>query len=74
MPLQEDPNLLVEPNHVILNHLYALSIKVRERVCIFVPAVIVNGLWCLLQDNVLVLAATHRFQQKYITTLVYKPI
>ncbi|CAI8015907.1 5'-AMP-activated protein kinase subunit beta-2 [Geodia barretti] len=51
-PSLEDPNLLVEPNHVILNHLYALSIK----------------------DNVLVLAATHRFQQKYITTLVYKPI
>ena len=25
---QEDPNLLTEPNHVILNHLYALSIKV----------------------------------------------
>ena len=29
--LQEDPNLLVEPNHVILNHLYALSIKVNNR-------------------------------------------
>ena len=69
MPLQEDPNLLVEPNHVILNHLYALSIKVRERESVFVEV-----LWCLLQDNVLVLAATHRFQQKYITTLVYKPI
>jgi 5'-AMP-activated protein kinase regulatory beta subunit len=27
-PSQEDPNLLAEPNHVILNHLYALSIKV----------------------------------------------
>ena len=26
--LQEDPSLLLEPNHVILNHLYALSIKV----------------------------------------------
>lgn len=27
--LQCDPALLPEPNHVMLNHLYALSIKVR---------------------------------------------
>lgn len=26
---QCDPALLPEPNHVMLNHLYALSIKVR---------------------------------------------
>lgn len=28
VPLQCDPALLPEPNHVMLNHLYALSIKV----------------------------------------------
>ncbi len=28
--LQEDPTLLPQPNHVILNHLYALSIKVHS--------------------------------------------
>lgn len=28
---QCDPALLPEPNHVMLNHLYALSIKVRYR-------------------------------------------
>lgn len=28
--MQEDPTLLLEPNHVILNHLYALSIKVKQ--------------------------------------------
>lgn len=26
-PVQCDPNVLPEPNHVMLNHLYALSIK-----------------------------------------------
>lgn len=30
-PPQCDPALLPEPNHVMLNHLYALSIKVRTR-------------------------------------------
>lgn len=29
-PPQCDPTLLPEPNHVMLNHLYALSIKVRS--------------------------------------------
>lgn len=29
LPLQCDPALLPEPNHVMLNHLYALSIKVN---------------------------------------------
>lgn len=48
----EDPTLLPQPNHVILNHLYALSIK----------------------DNVLVLAATHRYKKKYVTILTYKPV
>lgn len=28
-PIQCDPALLPEPNHVMLNHLYALSIKVK---------------------------------------------
>ncbi|XP_041957399.1 5'-AMP-activated protein kinase subunit beta-1b [Alosa sapidissima] len=46
-----DPALLPEPNHVMLNHLYALSIK----------------------DGVIVLSATHRYQKKYVTTLLYKP-
>ena len=38
--LQEDPTLLPQPNHVILNHLYALSIKVHMHgaVWIFVCA------------------------------------
>lgn len=52
LPDFEDPTLLPQPNHVILNHLYALSIK----------------------DNVLVLAATHRYKEKYVTTLLYKPV
>ncbi|XP_075262267.1 5'-AMP-activated protein kinase subunit beta-2-like [Convolutriloba macropyga] len=50
--VQCEPSLLPEPNHVMLNHLYALSIK----------------------DGVMVLSATHRFQHKYVTTLLYKPI
>lgn len=52
LPDFEDATLLPQPNHVILNHLYALSIK----------------------DNVLVLAATHRYKEKYVTTLLYKPV
>ncbi|XP_064388782.1 5'-AMP-activated protein kinase subunit beta-2-like [Halichondria panicea] len=51
-PIGEDSIILSEPNHVILNHLYALSIK----------------------DNVLVLAATHRYKEKFVTTLTYKPV
>lgn len=31
VPVQCDPALLPEPNHVMLNHLYALSIKVMTR-------------------------------------------
>lgn len=31
VPLQCDPALLPEPNHVMLNHLYALSIKVHSK-------------------------------------------
>uniref|UniRef100_A0A914GQI7 Exocyst complex component 2 n=1 Tax=Globodera rostochiensis TaxID=31243 RepID=A0A914GQI7_GLORO len=45
-PVQCDPNVLPEPNHVMLNHLYALSIK----------------------DGVMVLSATHRLNQKYLST------
>ena len=87
--MQEDPTLLLEPNHVILNHLYALSIKVRQtffdmvqsKPCssvldcdsIFVTHTLYTLLF-LMQDNVLVLAATHRYKQKYVTTLMYKPI
>lgn len=47
-----DPSLLPEPNHVSLNHLYALSIK----------------------DGVMTLSGTHRFREKYVSTLLYKPI
>jgi len=33
--LQCEPALLHEPNHVMLNHLYALSIKVRVQIIMF---------------------------------------
>jgi 5'-AMP-activated protein kinase regulatory beta subunit len=49
---KQDPSLLAEPNHVMLNHLYALSVR----------------------DGVMVLGATHRYKQKYVTTMLYKPI
>ncbi|XP_062510598.1 5'-AMP-activated protein kinase subunit beta-2-like [Corticium candelabrum] len=49
---KEDPSLLAEPSHVMLNHLYALSVK----------------------DGVMILGATHRYKQKYVTTMLYKPI
>lgn len=48
----EHPALLPKPNHVVLNHLFALSIK----------------------DGVLVMATTNRYKEKYITTLMYKPV
>jgi len=51
-PLSCEPTLLPEPKHVMLNHLYALSIK----------------------DGVMVLSSTQRFKQKYVTTLLYKPM
>lgn len=35
--IQCDPALLPEPNHVMLNHLYALSIKVRYQVDSIIP-------------------------------------
>jgi 5'-AMP-activated protein kinase regulatory beta subunit len=52
LPSDEDPTLLSEPNHVILNHLYALSVK----------------------DHVLVMACTHRYKEKFVTTLLYRPV
>ena len=52
VPLTSDPIVLPEPNPVVLNHLYALSVK----------------------DHVLVLAGTHRYKEKYVTTLMYKPV
>ena len=66
-----DSTLLPQPNHVMLNHLYALSIKV----CIlsFVPSSVLN-VNILPQDGVMVLSCTHRFRKKYVTTLLYKPI
>ncbi|KXJ27495.1 5'-AMP-activated protein kinase subunit beta-2 [Exaiptasia diaphana] len=48
----DDPSLLPEPDHVSLNHLYALSIK----------------------DGVMALSVTHRYREKYVSTLLYKPI
>uniref|UniRef100_A0A0X3PWS3 5'-AMP-activated protein kinase subunit beta-1 n=1 Tax=Schistocephalus solidus TaxID=70667 RepID=A0A0X3PWS3_SCHSO len=47
-----DPNLLPQPNHVMLNHMYALSIK----------------------DGVIVLSAISRYRQKFVSTVLYKPI
>lgn len=48
-----DPVHLPEPSsHVMLNHLYAQSIK----------------------DNILVMASTTRFRQKYVTIVYYRPI
>lgn len=49
---KQDPSLLAEPNHVMLNHLYALSVR----------------------DAVMVVGATHRYKQKYVTTMLYKPV
>lgn len=43
---------IATPNHVCVNHLYALSIK----------------------DSVITVSSTHRFQRKFITTVMYKPI
>ena len=51
-PQSNDPTVLPVPHHVMLNHLYALSIR----------------------DKVMVLATTTRFQQKYVTTVLYKPV
>jgi 5'-AMP-activated protein kinase regulatory beta subunit len=64
MQVERDPNVLAEPNHVMLNHMYAQSIKVRTcnvAVCIRV------------QDGVMIMSATHRYKKKYVTTLLYKP-
>jgi len=50
--VSNDPAVLPVPHHVMLNHLYALSIK----------------------DRIMVLATTSRYQQKYVTTVMYKPV
>ncbi|KAL3313581.1 Protein kinase, AMP-activated, beta [Cichlidogyrus casuarinus] len=50
--IQSDPNLLPQPNHVMVNHMYALSIK----------------------DGVMVLSAITRYRQKFVSTVLYKPI
>eukprot|EP00118_Oscarella_pearsei_P025890 m.308976 g.308976 ORF g.308976 m.308976 type:complete len:243 (+) comp45220_c0_seq1:82-810(+) len=49
---KEDPSLLAEPQHIMLNHLYAKSIH----------------------DEVLMVSTTHRYKQKYVTTMLYKDI
>ncbi|KAK4475126.1 hypothetical protein MN116_002213 [Schistosoma mekongi] len=50
--IQCDPNLLPQPDHVMVNHMYALSIK----------------------DGVIVLSAITRYRQKFVSTVLYKPI
>jgi hypothetical protein len=30
--------------------------------------------WFGWQDNVMVLGATHRYKEKYVTTVMYKPV
>ncbi|KAF5397990.1 5'-AMP-activated protein kinase regulatory beta subunit [Paragonimus heterotremus] len=50
--VQCDPNLLPQPDHVMVNHMYALSIK----------------------DGVIVLSAITRYRQKFVSTVLYKPI
>lgn len=47
-----EPSLLREPDHVSVNHLYALSIK----------------------DGVMVVSSCFRYREKYITTLLYRPV
>jgi 5'-AMP-activated protein kinase regulatory beta subunit len=59
-----DPTQLPEPNHVMLNHLYALAVKVSTPFMCAPYA----------QDGVVVLGATHRYRQKYVTTVLYKPL
>lgn len=50
---ETDYSLLPAPvNHVLLNHLYALSIR----------------------DGVMALATTSRYEEKYVTTIWYKPV
>ncbi len=75
---QCDPALLPEPNHVMLNHLYALSIKVRYTPCATKQSLSDGNNWligCFLsQDGVMVLSATQRYKKKYVTSLLYKPI
>eukprot|EP00049_Salpingoeca_infusionum_P018515 m.357594 g.357594 ORF g.357594 m.357594 type:complete len:270 (+) comp17876_c0_seq1:97-906(+) len=47
-----DPTRLPEPDHVVLNHLYALAVK----------------------DQVIVLGTSNRYKQKFVTTVMYKPL
>ena len=51
-PLNCEPTLLPTPHHVMVNHMYALSIK----------------------DQVMALSSTSRYKQKYVTTILYKPV
>lgn len=72
-PVSCEPTLLPEPNHVMLNHLYALSIKDG----VMVSCTIHRGHSIIkVKPNFLfqVLSATHRYRKKYVTTLLYKPI
>ena len=65
-----EPTILPQPNHVMLNHLYALSIKVFFNFSLNSHLMIV----LLYQDGVMVLSDIHRYRKKYVTTLLYKPI
>jgi 5'-AMP-activated protein kinase regulatory beta subunit len=52
VPPQTDPTMVPQPNHVVLDHTFTLSIR----------------------DGVMVLSTTHRYRQKFVTTLLYRPI
>lgn len=52
VPPHVDPIMLPQPNHVVLDHAFTLSIR----------------------DGVMVLSTTHRYRQKFVTTLLYRPI
>lgn len=45
-----------------------------SKICSFLYAVSHCLPLSLTQDNVLVLAATHRYKEKFVTTLTYKPV
>lgn len=43
--VQCDPNLLPQPDHVMVNHMYALSIKVRQLSTPFLYKSLVDNNW-----------------------------
>jgi 5'-AMP-activated protein kinase regulatory beta subunit len=75
--LPEDPLALPLPHHVVVNHLYT---RLISNAAPALPPGVVNGLATqgleggTIADDVLVLGATHRYQNKYITTVFYKSV